>query len=151
MSSTPAGRTAYLHADLRDPRGILGRPELCETLDLGRPVGLMLVGMLMLIADADRPVERVGALLDALPSGSCVAVTHVTADFDPRAVRAVVDAEGRGQMTLVPRTRAEVGHFFADWDLLEPGIVPVMAWRPDGAPPADPQGAYYWAGVARKP
>ena len=40
--------------------------------------------------------------------------------------------------------------FFADWELLDPGLVPVMAWRPDGPPPPDPQVAYYWAGVARK-
>jgi hypothetical protein len=89
--------------------------------------------------------------MDALPSGSCVALSHVTADFDPGAVGAVVDAEGEGRMVLVPRNRDQVARFFADWELLEPGIAPVMAWRPDGEPPADPQAAYYWAGVARKP
>ncbi len=76
--------------------------------------------------------------------------THVTADFDPHAVGAVVDAEGEGRMTLVPRNHAEVARFFGDWELLDPGIVPVMAWRPDDTPPANPQAAYYWAGVARK-
>jgi hypothetical protein len=151
MTSTPAGRTAYIHADLRDPQLILGHDALRETLDLERPVGLMLLGILMLFADADDPWQKVAVLLDALPAGSCVAVTHVTADFDPQAVQAVVDAEDHGRMTLVPRTQAEVGRFFGDWELLEPGIVPVMAWRPDGDPPVDPKAAYYWAGVARKP
>ncbi len=53
-------------------------------------------------------------------------------------------------MTLVPRTRAEVAAFFDGWELLEPGVSPVMGWLPDGEAPADPQAAYYWAGVARK-
>ncbi|MDH6575404.1 SAM-dependent methyltransferase [Kitasatospora sp. MAP5-34] len=150
MSSTPVGRTAYLHADLCDPKAILDHPTLREVLDLDEPVGLMLLGVLMLVADADDPWRQVGVILDALPVGSCVAISHVTADFDPDAVGAVVDAEGEGRMTLEPRTRAGVGRFFADWELLEPGIVPVMAWRPDGEPPADPEAAYYWAGVARK-
>ncbi|GAA1068894.1 SAM-dependent methyltransferase [Kitasatospora nipponensis] len=150
MDSTTAGRTAYLHADLREPKGILHHRALHETLDLTRPVGLMLLGVLMLVADADDPWQQVATLLEALPPGSCVALTHVTADFDPQAVQAVVDAEDEGRMTLVPRDRAAVGRFFADWELLDPGIVPVMAWRPDGTPPADPTAAYYWAGVARK-
>ncbi|WP_083976555.1 SAM-dependent methyltransferase [Kitasatospora azatica] len=151
LSSTAVGRTAYIHADLREPRSILDHPALRETLDLEQPVGLMLLGVLMLVADADEPWLHVAELLDALPPGSCVAVSHVTADFDPRAVGAVVNAEDEGRITLVPRTKAEVGRFLADWELLEPGIVPVMAWRPDGEPPADPQAAYYWAAVARKP
>ncbi|GAA2135701.1 SAM-dependent methyltransferase [Kitasatospora kazusensis] len=150
MSSTPGGRTAYLHADLRDPKAILDHPTLREVLDLEQPVGLMLLGVLMLVADAEDPWQQVRVVLDALPVGSCVAISHVTADFDPGAVGAVVDAEGEGRMTLVPRTRDGVGRFFADWELLEPGIVPVMAWRPDGEPPVNPEAAYYWAGVARK-
>ncbi|MCX4750257.1 SAM-dependent methyltransferase [Kitasatospora sp. NBC_01287] len=150
MDSSPAGRTAYLHADLREPEAILSHPALRQTLDLTRPVALMLISVLMLVADADDPWKHVATLLDALPAGSCVAVSHVTADFDPAAVGAVVDAEDEGRMTLVPRGRAEVARFFGDWELLEPGLSPVLAWRPDGAAPARPEAAYYWAGVARK-
>jgi hypothetical protein len=53
-------------------------------------------------------------------------------------------------MTLVPRSRAEVERFFEGWELIDPGVVPVMAWRPESEPD-DPNAAYYWAGVARKP
>ena len=48
------------------------------------------------------------------------------------------------------RAKDTVRQFFGDWELLEPGLVPVSAWRPDGSV-ADPQAAYYWSGVARKP
>ncbi|MEV7231127.1 MULTISPECIES: SAM-dependent methyltransferase [Polymorphospora] len=146
-----AGATEYIHADLRDPASILADPVLARTLDLDRPVALMLVAMLMLIADEDDPWGTSRELMDALPPGSYVVVTHPGQDFDPAAMAKVVEAAGRGGMTLVPRTRTEVERFFGDWELVEPGVVPVLAWRPDGPPPADPNAAYYWAGVARKP
>ena len=45
---------------------------------------------------------------------------------------------------------AAVEAFFGDWELVDPGVVPVLQWRPE-SPAADPFAAYYWAGVARKP
>jgi hypothetical protein len=129
----------------------LASAEVAQTLDLTRPVGLMLVAILMLLRDEEDPWGKVATLKEALPSGSFLAVTHPTQDFDPEAMAAAVAAASQGQVTLVPRTRAEVMRFFDGWELVEPGVVPVMAWRPDGPAPADPTSAYYWAGVARKP
>jgi hypothetical protein len=150
MNSTEQGRSAYISADLRDPEAILADPELIATLDLTKPVALTLIAILMLIEDSGDPWAKVKVLMDALPSGSCLAITHPTQDFSPEQMaQAVASATGAG-MTLVPRGRAEVERFFGDWELLEPGLVPVMAWRPDGEPPANPESAYYWAGVARK-
>jgi hypothetical protein len=53
-------------------------------------------------------------------------------------------------MTLVARPREAVERFFGDWEMLDPGLVPVSGWRPD-EPAENPEAAYYWAGVARKP
>ncbi|HYT10109.1 MAG TPA: SAM-dependent methyltransferase, partial [Mycobacteriales bacterium] len=145
------GATAYIDADIREPERILSSDELRATLDLHKPVGLMLVAILMLLSDAEDPWSKVRTLMDALPSGSHIAITHPTGDFNPGEMAAAVAAASRGGITLVPRTRAEVARFFDGWELIEPGVVPVMAWRPDGSPPADPTAAYYWAGVARKP
>ena len=39
LTSSPAGRTAYLQADLRDPESILAHPSVRELLDFGQPVG----------------------------------------------------------------------------------------------------------------
>jgi len=145
------GATEYIDADLRDPQRILSADALTRTLDLSRPVGLFMVAVLMLLADEDDPYGKTRALLDAMPSGSYVAITHPGQDFDPEAMAGVVAAAARGNLTLVPRVRADVARFFDGWELVEPGVVPVMAWRPEGDPPADPNAAYYWAGVARKP
>ena len=150
MMSSEQGRSEYVSADLRDPQSILREPVLGETLDLSRPVGLTLIAILMLLADADDPWSRVAELRAAMPAGSCLAITHPTADFNPAAVGAAVAAATGAGMTLVPRTREAVQRFFGDWEMLEPGLVPVSAWRPDGEV-ENPKAAYYWAGVARKP
>lgn len=150
MISHPAGRSEYIHADLRRPERILAEVAEGGTLDLEQPVALTLIAILMLLGEADDPAGLVRALTDALPSGSYLAITHPTPDFNPEAVAAAVAAATGNGMTLVPRTRAEVERFFDGWELVEPGLVPVPAWRPDGEPPADPEAVYYWCGVARK-
>jgi hypothetical protein len=151
MVSGEHGETAYIDADLRHPEKILADGSLQSTLDLTEPVGLLLVAVLMLVRDEDDPWAKVRTLMDELPSGSYLAITHPTQDFDAEAMAAAVGAASQGGMTLVPRTQADVIRFFGDWELVEPGVVPVKSWRPDGEPPADPTSAYYWAGLARKP
>jgi hypothetical protein len=141
---------AYIHADLRQPAKILTDPALASTLDLTKPVGLMMVAVLMLLSDEDDPWGKTRTLMDALPAGSYLAITHPGQDFNPQAMAGVVAAANRGNMTVVPRSRAKVDRFFHGWELIEPGVVPVMTWWPDDGPPADPNAAYYWAGVARK-
>ncbi|HLU56744.1 MAG TPA: SAM-dependent methyltransferase [Pseudonocardia sp.] len=154
MTSTPEGRTSFLLGDFTDPDAILASPQLRETLDLGEPVGLLLVAMLMYFdpAEGEDPYPVVETLVDALPAGSHVAISHPTADFAPDAMadaQAVIRQSG---ITFVARDHAEVTRFFAGLELVDPGVVPVLGWRPDeqdtGA--IDEKSAYYWAGVAKK-
>jgi SAM-dependent methyltransferase len=149
MTSHAAGQTAFIAADLRQPESILGDPALATTLDLGKPVAVMLVAILMFLPDADDPYGIVARLLDALPSGSHLVISHPTADFDAEAMGGAVAASKRSGISLVPRGRAEVEAFFKGLDLVEPGVVPVGAWRPDQEGEAEPLNIY--AGVGRKP
>lgn len=168
MTSTPEGRTAYIEADLRDPAAILADPALAATLDLDEPVALVLVAVLMYFRDGpdgDDPQGIVATLLDALPAGSHLVISHPTADFAPEAVAGVVAVAEHGGIPFVPRSRAGTQAFFRGTELVDPGVVPVLGWRPDlvalpggaGVDPAaeamsvDPCTAYYWAGVGRKP
>jgi len=150
VSGTP-GKTAYIDADLREPEKILTDSSLTDTLDLNKPVGLIMLATLMLLSDDDDPWGKVDTLKDALPSGSYFAISHHGQEFNPEAMGANVAAAAQAGVTLVPRVRAEVERFFDGWDLIEPGVVPLVTWRPVGDPPADPNAAYLWAGVARKP
>ena len=152
LTSQAAGETAFIMADLREPKSILDHPTLAATLDLSQPVAVMLVAVLMYFRDTDdpNPFEMVATVMEPMPSGSYLAVTHPTPDFNPEeTAQAVAAAEAAG-ITLVPRGQAEVARFFSGLDVVDPGVTPVLSWRPD-EPPEDPRSAYYWAGVARKP
>jgi hypothetical protein len=152
LTSRDVGETAFIMADLREPQSILDHPTLKETLDLSRPVAVLVVAVLMYFRDSEHPnpFEMVATLMEPMPSGSYVAITHPTPDFNPEATAMAVAAAEQAGITLVPRSQGEVERFFTGLEVVDPGVVPVLAWRPD-EPPADPRSAYYWAGIARKP
>jgi S-adenosyl methyltransferase len=151
LVSDPAGRTAYIDADFTKAEQVLTNGDLQAVLDLTQPVGLLMIAVLMLVRDSDDPWTAARTLMDALPSGSYLAITHPGQDFDPAAMDAVVQAATSAGMTLVPRDHGGVQRFFGDWELVEPGVVPVMAWHPEAETSTDANAAYYWAGLARKP
>ncbi len=150
MTSTPEGRTEFIMADLREPKSITSAPELARTLDMDKPVALMLVAILMYFHDNEGVYDWVSTLVDSLPPGSYVAITHPTADFDAASMAGAVAAATQAGITLVPRSKSEVERFFDGLEFVEPGVVPVMDWHPD-RPVDDPNAAWYWAGIARKP
>ena len=158
MTSTEHGRTAFILADLRQPEVILADPALRDTLDLGRPVALFLVGVLHHLHDSDDPRGIVTTLLEALPSGSYFALTQPTADFDQAAMAGMAATAERSGIPYVPRSRAEVEGFLDGLTLVEPGLVPIPAWNPldldypgSAEVDRDPYSVYGWAAVARKP
>ncbi|WP_406274844.1 SAM-dependent methyltransferase [Nocardia sp. NBC_00881] len=150
MASTPQGRTAFAHADLHDPHSILDDPAL-SALDLDRPIAIMLVAILMYFRDCDDPHGIIGRLLDAVPSGSYLVITHPTADFDERAVARVAAAAAHAGLIFHPRSRVETESLFTGTEIINPGVVPVAGWRPDPGVAVDPESAWYWAGIGRKP
>ncbi|MDW6057873.1 SAM-dependent methyltransferase [Streptomyces sp. FXJ1.4098] len=130
LSSGPEGRTGYIEADLREPERILADEELWEVLDRSRPVALLLVAVLHFVEDSSDPLGIVGRLMDALPSGSFLAVSHATGDFGPEAWNKVVEIyRSQGNAAQV-RSRDEVAGFFSGLDLVEPGLDLVSRWRP---------------------
>jgi len=154
LTAGPRGRTAYIDADLRDIDAILGSAELQRTLDLGRPVGLLLIAVMHFIPDEDDPWALAARLLAALPSGSYLALSHLTGDFDPAAWEGVVAVYRRSGVTMKVRPKPDIERFFAGLDLIDPGVVSLPRWRPDpsdvGRPPSDAAVSVY-GGVARKP
>jgi hypothetical protein len=132
LTSTPEGRTAYIDADLRNPEQILADPELRNTLDLNQPIALMMIAVLHFIMDdRDNPYGVVHTLVDALPSGSYVAITNVTTDFMPEHIKAAaLQAQAsRQQGDIQFRSRDDFARFFDGLELVEPGIVSVHEWR----------------------
>ena len=154
LTSHPAGRTAYIEADLHDPDAILRHPEARETLDFGQPVALMLVAVLHFFPDDEDPLKMVCTLREALSPGSYLAASHTTADFnDPTAAADGVRAVHRAGLRFQPRTAEEFTRLaFAGLQIVEPGVVPVSEWhRGPGDLRPPPAEVGYYGGVARKP
>jgi hypothetical protein len=143
--------TTVIRADLRRPEEILDHPEVRAALDFDRPVALMLVAVLHFVTDEEDPRGILARLLKALPSGSYLTVSHVTADFDSERARAAAAAYDKATAPIVLRPHAAVSAFFDGLDLIEPGVAQLPWWRPDGEPPEGSERIWYYCGVARKP
>ena len=146
LTSDPAGATDYIDADLRNTGTILA--QAARMLDFSRPVAVMLVGILQCIPDEDDPPGIVAVLMDAVPPGSYLAVSHPAADVyaQARAGAALLN-EGLSS-PIIFRTRAAVARFFDGLELVEPGLVSISQWRSGAGADASPLAN--WAGVARK-
>ena len=149
LTSGPEGATDYIDADLRDTETILR--EAGRTLDFTRPVVLMLSGILAHLSSAEEARTIVRRIMDALAPGSYLVLSQTTPDFDPEAMRALAAASEQGGIANVPRSLADTEPFFAGLELVEPGLVPMDAWRPDPDASPDPVGVHAYGGVARKP
>lgn len=153
LTSSPAGRTGYIHADLRDPHAILDDPVTRKVLDFSQPIALVIVGVLTFLTDDDRPGEVLATLLDALPSGSYFAVSHYTAEHDREGWAAV---KRMYEAAAIPGQFRESDEFarlaFGGLELVPPGVVLVSEWRPEGRGPfPSPAEVSCYGGVARKP
>ncbi|HEY0933308.1 MAG TPA: SAM-dependent methyltransferase [Trebonia sp.] len=153
LSSAPEGGTAYIQADLRTPSEILRSPLVRSVLDFGQPVALMLIAVLHFLEDWDDPAAVLAELVDALPSGSYLAASHMTLEHDPEGVGGGQRAYRKAGLPMCARDADEFASLaFRGLDLAPPGLVLVSEWRPDSkAPRPAPAEVSCYGGVARKP
>ena len=149
---TGSGTTSIILADLRDPQAILDHPKIRALIDFGEPVALLLVAILHFITEEENPAQILAAFHEALPGGSYLALSHATGDFRPAAAQHAAAVYDRATSPVTLRTRAQVAALFEGWELVEPGLVQVPLWRPDGKPPRQRELDRIWVygGVARK-
>lgn len=139
-----------IQGDLRDPRGILGHPELRAQIDLREPVVILLTAVLHFIPDEDQPYPLVDVVKAAMAPGSVVVISHATTDdLSPDAVKQVQELYAQATAPAVPRSREEIARFFDGLELVPPGIVDAACWRA-GPLPARPGRALLLGGMARK-
>ncbi|MCK9893544.1 SAM-dependent methyltransferase [Frankia sp. AgB32] len=151
LGGTREGRTAYLQADLREPLPLLASDEVRDTLDLTRPVGLCLVAILHFITDEEDPYGVVRTLLDGLPSGSYLTLSHAVSDAATAGAGSIVSTYQKSSSSLTLRTTEQIRAFFDGLDLLDPGVTLVPAWRPAGPLPDGHERVWIAGGVARLP
>jgi hypothetical protein len=119
LQSSAEGATAYIQGDLREPKAIL--KHTVDTLDFTQPVALVLVAILHLIPDEDDPYGVVAELVDALPAGSHLVISHLTPDLQPEAMAQLAERLNEAaRETFVMRDRAAFAGFFEGLEIIEP-------------------------------
>ncbi|GII90604.1 hypothetical protein Ssi02_08350 [Sinosporangium siamense] len=122
--------------DLRRPHALLRDPGVTEFLDWSRPVALVVTHVFDWIPAAD-PEAIMHALRDALPSGSWLIFSHATTSHShsEQVDIGCPDAPPRSApMALTLRPHHELLRIMAGVELLDPGLVPVVHWRPEHQP-----------------
>ncbi|MGW0816713.1 SAM-dependent methyltransferase [Streptomyces viridiviolaceus] len=148
LTGTPEGATDYIDADVHDADAVLERAA--KTLDFGRPVAVMMLGILNFVLDTDTAREIVRGIMSRVPPGSCLVLTHPTHD---------AGLGGEGQIPamrfwnenatppITARGRADIAAFFEGLELLPPGLVSCSQWHAEPGAAVVPQ----FGAVAVKP
>lgn len=135
-------------ADATKPDRVLSAPAVREMVDFSQPVGLLMVAVLHFVPDEKNPREVLARYVDALPSGSLVALSHLTADGKPEEMASVAEAMKNSRDPMYFRSHAEFASMFEGLEVLEPGVVSAPHWRPEVDYDTSPEDVY--AGVGRK-
>jgi O-methyltransferase involved in polyketide biosynthesis len=143
---------AYVEADIRDPRWILSAPEFCDTIDLAKPVGLLVIETLLYLPDKDDPAGLLDLFAEAMVSGSYLGLTHCGESAELRAGLTLFDRMFGDPPTVTLRDRDQLKALFSDLLLVDPGVVPVPLWRPPTETDVgqNPELAHMYTGLARK-
>jgi hypothetical protein len=151
LVGTRQGSTEYIEADLHDPAAILEAAGK-STLDLTRPIGLMLMNILGHVPDLAEAKSIVARLIGALPSGSHLVMADGTNVIRGPEFEAAIDIwNASGSQSYHLRTPDQILEIIGDLELVEPGLVPCARWRPTSSDPAELREVDEFGVVARKP
>jgi hypothetical protein len=149
LRSDPEGATSYIDADAREPGKILAEAQ--GTLDLGRPVAIVMIDVLNFLSEDDDVPSVLGTLTDAAPSGSYLAIMQPASDIDERLNEAGRRWNQVARTPVTLRSREQVTSWFESLELISPGVVPLPEWRRADDDPRYPYRMPLYGGVARKP
>ena len=147
-----------INGDVREYEAILSAPGLSALIDLTKPVCVLFVSILHFLPAAAADAA-VAAFRERMAPGGYLVISagHDTARSDP--VRDQVQAAYGSDAVLTGRTAAEFAAYFADFEVVPPGIVPITEWPLEGVDAAQspplrlvpaPTTAGMLAGIGRK-
>ncbi|MEU9646557.1 SAM-dependent methyltransferase [Streptomyces sp. NPDC048188] len=149
LAGSPEGTTDYIQADVRAPAQIVRHAR--EVLDFDRPIALSLIALMHFVPDDEDAHGIVRALVETLPRGSHLVLSHASIDLFPELAEQVIAQYAKGGIRLGFRTRAEVARFFDGLEMMPPGLVTATEWSGEGEEPPTPEESGIYAGVARVP
>jgi len=134
-------RATAVHGDLRDPQAILRNPQVRGLLDFDQPIGVLLLAVLHFVPEDEVAYDVVSQLVQAVPAGSYLVISHASADqqqLDQVTVDSAQDVYRRRTATPFHlRSRPQVQRFFDGLAMVEPGLVWLPEWRPAPEDPTD--------------
>jgi O-methyltransferase involved in polyketide biosynthesis len=149
LTSSAAGKTDYIQADLRDWPGIVADAQ--RTLDFSQPVAVLLIAVLHFIGDAEGPHQMVSRMVADLAPGSYLVIGHAASDIGTGTAAAMARTyNARASLTITPRDRTAVTRFFDGLEMTGPGLVPLAQLVAATATGNSPVLSCY-CGVGRKP
>ena len=134
MTSAPGGAIGFVDADVRESGAITAGAQ--ATLDLSQPVAVLLLSTLAFVENSTEAAAVVSTLAAAVPSDSYVAIWHLASDLDQTLEGAIRRWNATAAQRITLRSRSEIADLVAGLELVPPGLVPVMDWRPA---PDDPR------------
>jgi hypothetical protein len=150
--------TDIITADVRQPADLLADPVVRKLIDFSQPVGLLMLAVLHHVEDEDKPAEIADALRAAMPPGSYLAISSLRMPGPDAAELRAVTIEGEKLLTGQLgsgrwRETEEIQAWFGDWEMLPPGLVSLLEWRPPIQRELERDEVYhsFYGGVARKP
>ncbi|GAB2749544.1 SAM-dependent methyltransferase [Salinifilum aidingensis] len=150
-SDDASGPVDYLHEDARNVEAVLD--AAAGTLDFGRPVALMLLGVLNFLTDVDEARRTVERLTAAVPSGSYVVLSHPTTELGGEENGAAMEFwNANATPPITARSGAQIRGLLGDLEVQSPGLVSCADWDPGAVSTSPPEEAVpQYAAVARKP
>ncbi|NKE55866.1 hypothetical protein FXN61_03110 [Lentzea sp. PSKA42] len=147
-------RVNVLQADVRDPAAVLASPEVNDLLDFDEPIAVLMIALMHFVSDDEKPAAIIGGYRDRLAPESFLAVSHAgyEADEETGSYRAVRSMYDRSVTPMTYRNKAEFTSLFDGFELVEPGVVRMPAWRPESPDDLEPSGRPFpaFAAVGRK-
>jgi S-adenosyl methyltransferase len=135
-------QTRLLGGDIFDPRSILDNDLVGTHLDFTQPIALFCLATLHHHkGERHEPAQIMREYIEALPSGSYVAISHILdpQSEDSEAMQRFEEAVANGSLGgATPRTRSEIRELFDGLEMVEPNaateprIVELVNWWPDG-------------------
>jgi hypothetical protein len=143
---------AMVHADLREPELILAAPETRNLIDFERPTAVLMVSILEVFPDSDRPAELIARLTASTVSGSHLVISHFGRNYgNPDQVRTALEAAARTGTPARCREPAELLALLGAFLPVPPGVVAIHQWQPDQQPRTGTDRSHGYAVVGRKP
>jgi hypothetical protein len=126
-------RLGVVEADLRDVKSVLDAPDTRRVLDLSRPIGLLMVGVLHFMSDSAEVVPVMAAYHRRLVADSMLLASHATGDeLKPEVVVAAVQQFANSGIQVTSRTGEEFQALLGPWRVTEDGVVETRKWRAEG-------------------